>query len=119
MKGVAWYVLCYSLWLPAEGGEWLVAYRAEQRRQLRAVLSAFPESYAEDGCSDAGEEGELDDGKGRVHSCLNKEFVLHHLHVDNPSDVVEVNIAGCGLSEAGYTHKHTSTHTCAHTQTHT
>lgn len=92
-----------------EGGEWLIAYRAEQRRQLRAVLSALPESYTEEGdsCGDAGEEGEIDDGRQGTHSCLNREFVLHHLHVDSPSDVAEVNISGCGLSEARHTHRQT------------
>lgn len=99
----------------AEGGEWLIAYRAEQRRQLRAVLSALPESYTEEGgsCSDAGEEGETDDGWKGTHSCLNREFVLHHLHVDSPSDVAEVNISGCGLFEVCHTHRRTQLIFCA------
>lgn len=84
----------------AEGGEWLVAYRAEQRRQLRAVLSSLPVPDADEvgsggGGGDANEETPHDTQR----SCLNEEFVLHHLHADSPSDVAEINISGCGLLE--------------------
>ena len=86
----------------AEGGEWLVAYRAEQRRQLRAVLSSLPVPYTDEAGSGGGgganEETPHDTQLG-LHSCLDREFVLHHLHVDSPSDVAEINISGCGLFE--------------------
>ena len=95
----------------AEGGEWLVAYRAEQRRQLKAVLSALPETSTNEwgSASDVGEEGQIDDARQGKHSCLNMEFLLHHLHVDSPSDVAEVNVSGCGLSEACHTPAHIHT----------
>ena len=80
------------------GGEWLVAYRAEQRRRINAVLTTLPDSKVKPRHRYASPE-HSDSSNGVLQ--LDSEFVLNWMHVRDPLDVMEMNISGCGLEDVG------------------
>ena len=44
-------------------------------------------------------EGELDISS--LSACMDRDFLLKHLHVDDPADIVEMDISGNSLHEVG------------------
>jgi Leucine-rich repeat (LRR) protein len=85
-----------SKFTTSNGGEWLVAYKAEQRRRLNAVLTTFPDNKARATHKTFSSE-ESDSSEDDVR--LSRGFILAHMHVDDPLDVVEMNITGCDLED--------------------
>jgi hypothetical protein len=79
-----------------QGGEWVTAYQAEQRRHLRAVFL----SQEQQGRYGPGSWGLLSpplntrEASGAPRRVLNREFLMRHCFVDTPSDLSHADISG-------------------------
>ncbi|CAI8026257.1 X-ray radiation resistance-associated protein 1 [Geodia barretti] len=79
-----------------QGGEWVTAYQAEQRRHLRAVFL----SQEQQGRHGSGSWGLLSpplntrEASGATRRVLNREFLMRHCFVDAPSDLSHADISG-------------------------
>ncbi|XP_031549270.1 X-ray radiation resistance-associated protein 1-like [Actinia tenebrosa] len=81
-----------------EGGAWLVAYRAEQRRRFKAVLSNEPVQQIEPDASlmRKRQSPELIQEKAKR---LDGFYLMRKFYVEDPSDLCSINISGNDLSE--------------------
>lgn len=83
-----------------DGGAWLVAYRAEQRRRFKAVLCAGDPSISSKSLIKKfkSEESVTTEDDSKPHK-LDGFYLMKKFHVDDPSDLCSITISGQELRE--------------------
>lgn len=83
-----------------DGGAWLVAYRAEQRRRFKAVLcSGEPSVPAKPVVITKLKEEELETIEDEKPPKLDGFYLMKQFHVDDPTDLCSIKISGQELRE--------------------
>ncbi|XP_058971849.2 X-ray radiation resistance-associated protein 1 [Pocillopora verrucosa] len=82
-----------------DGGAWLVAYRAEQRRRFKAVICGGDPISQRQSAVTKLQSDDTDSIEEERPQKLDGFFLMKHFHVDDPSDLCSVNISGQELRE--------------------
>lgn len=82
-----------------DGGAWLVAYRAEQRRRFKAVICGGDPIIQRQPAVTKLQSDEIDSIEEEGPPKLDGFFLMKHFHVDDPSDLCSVKISGQELRE--------------------
>ena len=79
------------------GGEWVIAYQADQRRHLQAVIVPLVKEQAR-GSKILRPPTNTREASG-VPRVLDRAFLLKHCYGQEPSDLCVCNVSGKGLQD--------------------
>lgn len=83
-----------------DGGAWLVAYRAEQRRRFKAVICAGDPSASSKSLIKTFKREESQTTEEDLKPCkLDGFYLMKKFHVEDPSDLCSIRISGQELRE--------------------
>lgn len=85
--------------LDDDGGAWLVAYRAEQRRRFKAVLCAGDPTIPTKSLIKKFKSEETETIADEKSRKLDGFYLMKQFHIDDPSDLCSVRISGQELRE--------------------
>ena len=101
IKLVSWY----QPYVTDSGGEWITAYRVEQKKRFKTILSSASPEASSNSSRIFRPPTNTREASGSIVSrryTLNKSFLLSHCYVDEPSDLCVANISGVGLEYVSY-----------------
>lgn len=80
------------------GGEWIIAYRADQRKHLRAVIVPLMTEHGT-GSSILRPPTNTREASGVPRKVLDRSFLLKHCYGQEPGDLCVCNVSGAGLQD--------------------
>lgn len=80
------------------GGEWVTAYQAEQRSKLKTVFLSQHQSLHNRGSGRLSPPTNTREASGLPKKTLDKEFLMRHCFVEQPTDLSDGDISGMHLT---------------------